>query len=59
MQLNKMQTAEKMKQLAQADAEKYRIEAQAKAEAEKVRLDGLAKADSERAQGKQKLKLFV
>ena len=40
-----------MRELAQADAEKYRIESLAKAEAEKIRLDGLAKADAERAQG--------
>lgn len=43
--------AEKMRELAQADAEKYRIESLAKAEAEKIRMDGLAKADAERAQG--------
>lgn len=43
--------AEKSKQLADADGQKYRIEAMAKADAEKVRLDGLAKADSQRAQG--------
>ncbi|MCH1627065.1 flotillin family protein [Ferdinandcohnia quinoae] len=43
--------ADKAKQLAEADANKYRIEAMAKAEAEKVRLDGMAKADSQRAQG--------
>ncbi|MEG0261370.1 MAG: flotillin domain-containing protein, partial [Lysinibacillus sp.] len=43
--------AEKSRELAQADAEKYRIESLAKAEAEKIRLDGMAKADAERAQG--------
>lgn len=43
--------AGKAKQMAEADAEKYRIESMAKAEAERVRVDGLAKADAERAQG--------
>jgi len=43
--------AAKMRELAQADAEKYRIESLAQAEAEKIRLDGLAKADAERAKG--------
>ncbi|AYC30442.1 flotillin family protein [Paenisporosarcina cavernae] len=43
--------AAKAREMAEADAEKYRIEAKAKADAEKVRLDGMAKADSERAQG--------
>ena len=43
--------AEKSKQLADADGQKYRVEAMAKADAEKVRLDGMAKADSQRAQG--------
>ncbi|WP_077617103.1 flotillin family protein [Bacillus sinesaloumensis] len=43
--------AEKAKQLAEADANKYRIEAMAKAEAEKIRIDGLAKAEAQRAQG--------
>ncbi|MBD8067766.1 flotillin family protein [Bacillus sp. PS06] len=43
--------AEKAKQFAEADANKYRIEAMAKAEAEKVRIDGLAKAEAERAKG--------
>ena len=51
MQLNKMQKLQKSKQMAEADAEKYRIEARATADAEKVRLDGQAKADSQRAQG--------
>ena len=51
MQLNKMQKLQKSKQIAEADAEKYRIEARATADAEKVRLDGQAKADSQRAQG--------
>ncbi|MBA2872488.1 flotillin [Anoxybacillus calidus] len=43
--------AEKVKQMAEADAHKYRIEAMAKAEAEKVRIDGLAKAEAEKAKG--------
>lgn len=43
--------AMKRKQLAEADANKYRVEAMAKAEAEKVRVDGLAKAEAEKAQG--------
>ncbi len=43
--------ADKAKQLAEADANQYRIESLAKAEAEKIRLDGLAKAEAERAQG--------
>ncbi|MBS4209212.1 flotillin family protein [Bacillus sp. FJAT-50079] len=44
-------TAEKMKQMAEADAHQYRVEATAKADAERVRLDGVAKADAQRAQG--------
>ncbi|MDQ0232548.1 flotillin family protein [Metabacillus malikii] len=44
-------SANKAKDIAQADANKYRIEAMAKAEAEKIRIDGLAKAEAERAQG--------
>ena len=51
-------SAQKMKDLAQADAEKYRIESLAKAEAEKIRLDGLAKADSERAQGETEAEII-
>ena len=43
--------AAKTREIAEADAEKYRIEAKAKADAEKVRLDGIAKADAQRAQG--------
>jgi flotillin len=43
--------ADKMKQMAQAEANQYRIEAEAKAEAERVRVDGLAKAEAQRAQG--------
>src|SRR5690606_40644625 len=43
--------AEKAKQIAAADANQYRIEAEAKAQAEKIRVDGLAKAEAERAQG--------
>ncbi|MBO1910677.1 flotillin family protein, partial [Microvirga sp. 3-52] len=41
----------KSRQMAEADAEKYGIEARATADAEKVRLDGQARADSQRAQG--------
>lgn len=51
MQLSKQLAADKAKQLAEADANQYRIESLAKAEAEKIRLDGLAKAEAERAQG--------
>ncbi|NYV63862.1 flotillin family protein [Bacillus sp. Gen3] len=43
--------ANKAKEFAEADANKYRIEAMAKAEAERVRVDGLAKAEAQRAQG--------
>lgn len=43
--------AEKMRQMAEADAQKYSVESMAKAEAEKVRIDGLAKADAQKAQG--------
>ncbi len=43
--------AAKSKQLAEADADKYRVEAMAKADAEKVRVDGLARAEADRAQG--------
>lgn len=43
--------AAKSKQLAEADAEQYSIEAMAKAEAERVRIDGLAKAEAEKARG--------
>ncbi|WP_409298556.1 SPFH domain-containing protein [Peribacillus sp. SCS-26] len=43
--------ASKSRQMAEADADKYRVEAMAKAEAERVRVDGVAKADSQRAQG--------
>ncbi|MED5046413.1 flotillin family protein [Bacillus siamensis] len=43
--------AAKAKQLAEADAEQYSIEAMAKAEAERVRIDGLAKAEAEKARG--------
>lgn len=43
--------AQKAKLIAEAEANKYRVEAMAKADAEKVRLDGLAKAEAERAQG--------
>ena len=50
--------AQKRKELAHADGEKYRIEALAKAEAEKIRLDGIAKADSERAQGETEAEII-
>ncbi|AJY76431.1 flotillin family protein [Paenibacillus beijingensis] len=43
--------AEKAKQLFEADALQYRIEAEAKAIAEQKRLEGLAIADAERAKG--------
>ncbi|WHY66252.1 flotillin family protein [Neobacillus sp. SuZ13] len=43
--------ANKAKEIAAAEANKYRIEAMAKAEAERIRLDGLAKAEAEKAQG--------
>ncbi|OZT13017.1 flotillin [Priestia aryabhattai] len=50
--------AEKAKQLAEADANKYRVETMAKAEAERVRIDGLAKADAERAQGESEAEII-
>lgn len=50
--------AEKAKQLAEADANKYRIEAMAKAEAEKIRIDGLAKAEAQRAQGESEAEII-
>ncbi len=50
--------AQKRKELAHADGEKYRIEALAKAEAEKIRLDGIAKADSERAKGETEAEII-
>ena len=43
--------ANKAKEIAEAEANKYRIEAMAKAEAERIRLDGLAKAEAQKAQG--------
>ncbi|MEH7333207.1 flotillin family protein [Neobacillus drentensis] len=43
--------ANKAREIAEAEANKYRIEAMAKAEAERIRLDGLAKAEAEKAQG--------
>ena len=42
-------SANKMKDIAETDANKYRIEAMAKAEAEKIRVDGLAKAEAQKA----------
>ncbi|WP_342599325.1 flotillin family protein [Psychrobacillus sp. FSL H8-0483] len=50
--------AAKSREIAEADAEKYRIEAKAKADAEKVRLDGLAKADAQRAQGESEAEII-
>ncbi|MBA9027655.1 MULTISPECIES: flotillin family protein [Bacillaceae] len=44
-------SANKMKDIAETDANKYRVEAMAKAEAEKIRVDGLAKAEAQKAQG--------
>ncbi|WP_075982610.1 flotillin family protein [Bacillus massilinigeriensis] len=49
--LEQAATANKVKEIAEADANKYRIESLAKAEAEKVRLAGLASAEAERAKG--------
>ncbi|WP_223592004.1 flotillin family protein [Neobacillus bataviensis] len=43
--------ANKAREIAEAEANKYRIEAMAKAEAERIRLDGLAKAEAQKAQG--------
>ncbi|NWO13221.1 flotillin family protein [Virgibacillus sp.] len=51
-------TADKMKQMTEAEANQYRIEAEAKAEAERVRVDGLAKADSQRAQGESEAEVI-
>jgi len=50
--------ANKAKEMAEADANKYRIEAMAKAEAEKVRIDGLAKAEAQRAQGESEAEII-
>lgn len=50
--------ADKAKQYAEADANKYRIEAMAKAEAEKIRIDGLAKAEAQRAQGESEAEVI-
>ncbi|WP_282033313.1 flotillin family protein [Metabacillus indicus] len=50
--------AEKAKQLADADANQYRIEALARAEAERIRMDGLAKAEAERAQGETEAEII-
>ncbi|OZU90555.1 flotillin [Virgibacillus indicus] len=50
--------ADKAKQIADADANQYRIESQAKADAERVRVDGLAKADAERAQGESEAEVI-
>ncbi|WP_404452283.1 flotillin family protein [Virgibacillus necropolis] len=50
--------ANKAKEIAEAEANQYRIESQAKAEAERVRVDGLAKADSQRAQGESEAEII-
>ncbi|MCU9614486.1 flotillin family protein [Caldibacillus lycopersici] len=50
--------AEKAKQYAEAEANKYRVETMAKAEAERIRLDGLAKAEAERAQGETEAEII-
>lgn len=50
--------AEKRKQIAQADANQYRIESLAKADAERVRVEGLAKADAGRAQGESEAEII-
>lgn len=50
--------AEKARQMAAADAQKYSIEAMAKADAEKVRIDGLAKAEAQRAQGEAEAEII-
>ncbi|WP_430786477.1 SPFH domain-containing protein [Virgibacillus flavescens] len=50
--------ANKAKEIAEADANQYRIESQAKADAERVRVDGLAKADSQRAQGESEAEII-
>ena len=58
MQLSKMQKLQKSKQMAEADAEKYRIEARAKAEAEKVRLRWSGKSRFQRAQGESEAEII-
>ncbi len=50
--------AEKRKQIAQADANQYRIESLAKADAERVRVEGIAKADAGRAQGESEAEII-
>ncbi|GAF66740.1 hypothetical protein BTS2_3643 [Bacillus sp. TS-2] len=50
--------AAKSKQIAEADAEKYRIEAMAKADAEKVRYDGLAEAEAQKARGESEAEVI-
>jgi flotillin len=48
-----------MKQIKEADANKYKIEAVAKTEAERVRMEGLAKADVQGAQGKTEAEIIM
>ncbi|RLQ93098.1 flotillin family protein [Falsibacillus albus] len=50
--------AEKVKQMAEADANQYRVESLARAEAERVRIDGIAKADAQRAQGESEAEII-
>lgn len=50
--------ANKAKEIADAEAEKYRIEALAKAEAERIRIDGLAKAEAQKAQGEAEAEII-
>ncbi|WP_312096260.1 flotillin family protein [Niallia sp.] len=50
--------ANKRREIAEADANQYRIESQAKAEAEKVRVDGLAKAEAEKAKGETEAEII-
>lgn len=51
-------SAEKAKQMAEADAHQYRVEATAKADAERIRLDGVAKADAQKAQGESEAEVI-
>ena len=50
--------ANKAKEIANAEAEKYRIEALAQAEAERIRIDGLAKAEAQKAQGEAEAEII-
>ena len=56
--LEQSAAAEKAKQIYDADANKYRIEAMAKADAERIRIDGLAKAEAQRAQGEAEAEII-